>query len=305
MKKVRAKPVEKPRLVKDVPIFPPPPLDNLTEERILRNTCGSLNPENFVEAGCAVCGQLTVQTDLTLIEDLVLDWSLLEEPGVTRTERFYLDDPIECIPGPVLAPNCDSVCRECEASMRRSKRPIDSLANYMWIGEVPWQLKDLSFAERMLVARVRHNRCVVRVSSGRGKLSSNAISFANPTIKVYKVLPPTADEMSEVLAFVFLGPCKPTEEEYKRTPMLVRRQKVKDALDWLKLNHVDYFDLDISDTNLNALPISGVPFGVDWKETGGSESTISPEQRSVDDGGVDTEGTSDGPCTFAVHGLTG
>ncbi|KAJ6622054.1 hypothetical protein B0H10DRAFT_1788658, partial [Mycena sp. CBHHK59/15] len=96
-----------------------------------------------------------------------------------------------------------------------------SLANHMWIGRVPWQLKDLSYAEWMLIAKVRHNRCVVRVASGRGKLSANAIMFANPTVKVYNILPPSRDELSEVLVFGFLSPTKPTDEEFIRTPMLV------------------------------------------------------------------------------------
>ncbi|KAJ7248014.1 hypothetical protein C8J57DRAFT_1438014 [Mycena rebaudengoi] len=162
----------------------------------------------------------------------------------------------------------------------------------------PWQLKDLSFAERMLIARVRHNRCVVRVNSGRGKLSTNAIVFSNPTVQVYNILPPSCDEMSEVLAFVFLGPSKPTDEEFVRTPMLA-------ALDWLKLNHCDYADLHISPENLDALPEYGMPFGVDWKSTSGEDSTLTSEQVSVDNGGIDTEGTRSGKCTFAVHGLSG
>jgi hypothetical protein len=40
---------------------------------------------------------------------------------------------------------------------------------------------------KMLAAKVRHNRCVIRVASGRGKLSKNAIMFANPTVKVYNI----------------------------------------------------------------------------------------------------------------------
>ncbi|KAJ7869352.1 hypothetical protein B0H13DRAFT_1635303, partial [Mycena leptocephala] len=51
----------------------------------------------------------------------------------------------------------------------------------------PCQLQDLSLAEKMLVARVRHNRCVVRVASGRGKLSANAIMFPTPIVQIYKV----------------------------------------------------------------------------------------------------------------------
>jgi hypothetical protein len=87
--------------------------------------------------------------------------------------------------------------------------------------------------------------------------------------------------------------------------MLVRRHRVQAALDWLKLNHCDYTDLCILKENLEALPEYGMPFGVDWKQTSEEESTFGPEQRSVDDGGVDTEGTRTGKCTFAVHGLTG
>jgi hypothetical protein len=75
----------------------------------------------------------------------------------------------------------------------------------------------------MMIAKLRHNRCVVRVASGRGKLVANAIMFATPIMKVYNVLLLSRDELSEVLAFVFLGSAKPTEEDFVRTPMFVRR----------------------------------------------------------------------------------
>ncbi|KAJ7236933.1 hypothetical protein C8J57DRAFT_1087905, partial [Mycena rebaudengoi] len=286
--------------------FPPPPLTQTIEERIVRQACADIVPDKFVEAGCCVCAQITLQTDLQKFSGLVdVDLEILHEEGVTRAERFNLDEPVTSLPGPVIDTSCDSICKDCAKALHSGKRPLKSLANRLWIGRVPWQLKDLTFAERMLIARVRHNRCVVRVNSGRGKLSANAIMFANPTVQVYNILPPSSDEISEILAFVFLGPTKPTEEEFVRTPMLVRRYRVQAALDWLKLNHCDYSDLQISKENIEALPEYGMPFGVDWKPTAGDESSLSPEQRSVDDGGVDTEGTSSGKCTFAVHGLTG
>ncbi|KAJ6538199.1 hypothetical protein DFH09DRAFT_1090792 [Mycena vulgaris] len=103
--------------------------------------------------------------------------------------------------------------------------PLTSLADHIWIEKIPWQMQDLSYIEKILVAKVRHDRCVARVASGRGKMSANVIMFANPTIKVYNILPPSRDELSEVLAFVFLGPPKPTKEEFKRTLMLVRRER--------------------------------------------------------------------------------
>ena len=111
--------------------------------------------------------------------------------------------------------------------------------------KVPKELQNLSYAEQLLVARVRHNRCIVRVSSGMRKMRANAISFANPTPKIYNILPPPLEEMDNILAFIYTGPCKPTKSDFERIPLLVRHKKVAAALEWLKLNHQDYFDLEI------------------------------------------------------------
>jgi hypothetical protein len=45
----------------------------------------------------------------------------------------------------------------------------------------------------------------------------------------------------------------------ERTPLLVRRKRVSAALEWLKLNHIDYYDLDISYKNLEQYPDHGIP----------------------------------------------
>ncbi|KAJ7476501.1 hypothetical protein FB451DRAFT_1033290, partial [Mycena latifolia] len=267
--------------------FPPRPPSMADEHRIITNMCEQVDPANFQEAGCAVCGALTPFNQLTLKTDLDLDYSVLNVSGATRKERTSVEAPIEDIEGPVMDDECKHMCVDCEARLLRKLLPLKSLANRIWVGKVPWQLQDLSYAEKMLIAKVRHNRCVVRVASGRGKLSANAIMFANPTVKIYNVLPPTRDEL---LAFVFLGPTKPTEDEFKRTPML--------------LNHCDYADLNISPENLADLPENGIPCGVDWKKTEEGQTNKFPGQLSVHDDGEE-EGTYSGPCTFAVHGLSG
>ncbi|KAF8135278.1 hypothetical protein K438DRAFT_1489440, partial [Mycena galopus ATCC 62051] len=196
----------------------------------------------------------------------------------TVQEKFNLDNPVECMSGPVFAEGCTDVCVECEGSLHRGTVPLHSLVNHLWLGAVPWQLQDLMFAEQMLISKVRHNCCVVRVASGRGKLVGNAIMFSTPVAKVYN----REDAFSEVLAFVFLGSAKPTGADFARTPMLVRRRRVQDALDWLKLNHEDYDCLTISKENLEALPENGIPCGVDWKQTDSDSSNLVPESMSVD-----------------------
>jgi len=128
--------------------------------------------------------------------------------------------------------------------------------------------------------------------------------FSNPTLTVYRMLPPSRDEMKEVLACIFTGSAQPTEEDFKRTPFLVRQGKVSNALDWLKLNHSDYQDLEISDENLKSYPLSGVPVRVDYKQTRLEESNKLPAAMSNHD--MDEEdGTEEGICPFAVHGITG
>ena len=105
--------------------------------------------------------------------------------------------------GPILAEDCDHVCGTCVHFMKNKETPLESLANYFWIGSVPLILQNLTFAEKMLISRIRHNKCLVHVSSGRAKMIVNVIMFSNPTVKVYHALPPSRCEISEILAFVF------------------------------------------------------------------------------------------------------
>ncbi|KAJ7083513.1 hypothetical protein C8R43DRAFT_909503, partial [Mycena crocata] len=281
------------------PVFPPPAPSKELRHKIIRGMCEDMDPEKIEESGCAVCGQLTPNIELTPRDELDLDWDLLCRPGVTRKERFHNDDPVEELEGPILLDNCNSVCADCEARMRSRVLPLFSLANHIWIGQVPWQLQDLSFAEKMLIAKVRHNRCVIRVASGRGKMSANAIMFSSPVVKVYHILPPSKDDISEVMAFIFVGPARPTDQEYVRTPMLVRREKVRHALEWLKLNHEDYAQLEISSENLADLPESGIPCGVDWKQTDPDESNNVAAAMSVHESSEE-HGTGEGACSFST-----
>ncbi|KAJ7305399.1 hypothetical protein DFH08DRAFT_721191, partial [Mycena albidolilacea] len=267
--------------------FPPPPASRELRHSVITEMCADFAPAAFEESGCAVCGRLTNNANLSPKDNLNVDWSLLASNRTTRKERLSAEDPIEELDGPILAAGCDMVCTECESKMLKHVTPQHSLANHLWVGELPWQLKDLTWAERMMIAKVRHNRCVVRVASGRGKLVANAIMFATPIRKVYDVLPISRDELSQVLAFVFIGSARPTEKEFVRTPMF------------------DYECLEISQDNLDAIPEEGIPCGLDWKESTEGDSNLVAEAMSVDNAGEVDDGTADGPCSFAVAGLTG
>jgi hypothetical protein len=40
-------------------------------------------------------------------------------------------------------------------------------------------------------------------------------------IAVHAFMPPPIEEMDEVLAFIFTGPCQPTTDDFHRIPLLV------------------------------------------------------------------------------------
>ncbi|KAF5309724.1 hypothetical protein D9611_014437 [Ephemerocybe angulata] len=288
--------------------YPPPPLTESEKMNIIKEFCDDLNPSCFEEDGCAVCGQLSLRTDLAPLDTLTCSLDPLIEPGLARQERFGAHEPITYASGPILDDSLTNVCGTCVEALSRGRRPHHALANGLWVGPVPRVLADLSYAEQVLVARVRTNRCVVRVSSVPGrpahsKMMANAISFACPTVKIYHQLPPPKSEVDEVLAFIFTGHNPPEEDEIVRTPMLVRRNAVRKALEWLKLNHPDYVDLYIDYETLGTYPDAGsiVQVVVRPLEDG---TNVVASATSVHDTFED-EGTTGGMCPFTVNGLIG
>ena len=282
-------------------LFPPLPPSEILQHTIISNFCKDTSPDQFIESGCAICGKLTSILELTKLSETNLNLDILIQPGMSQKERTSSDDPIMDIEGPILDNDLNNICKSCFKSLSQGKVPLMALANGKWIGKVPSQLHDLSFAEQLLVARVRHNRCLVKVSSGMHKMRANAITFANPMPKIYDILPPPIEEMDDVLAFIYTGPCKPTKADFERTPLLVRRKKVSAALEWLKLNHCDYFDLEILYKNLSKYPEDSPPVLVDYQY-----STTNKNSKSTAVNDIEAEdGTETGQCPFVVHGLTG
>jgi hypothetical protein len=82
--------------------------------------------------------------------------------------------------------------------------------------------------------------------------------------------------------------------------VLVNHKKVSEALEWLKLNHIDYFDIEISYDNLMAYPEDAPPVLIDYCS---STSNKNSEATAVND--MEEAGTETGKCPFIVHGLTG
>ncbi|KAF8902344.1 hypothetical protein CPB84DRAFT_1642036, partial [Gymnopilus junonius] len=166
--------------------FPPPPAVQRVVDTVLTKACKTMSKKNFEEAGCTVCGELKLLSNMARLKSIKRMLHVLEIPGVTRAECSSSSRTISEYKGPVLDYTCDRVCFDCQMAIKNGKVPRMALANDLWIGEVPAVLKDLRFVEKMLVARARHTCAYVKVASGMRKMKANVVAFEAPALKVYE-----------------------------------------------------------------------------------------------------------------------
>ena len=202
-------------------IFPPKPPSKKLIHKIISEFCDDTHPSKLVEAGCAVCGQLKKVSDMLERCNISCSFEPLIRESVMRLEQKSEHEEIKEITGPVIDEDCKHICKECYKFLKKGKTPDNALCNGFWVGKIPEELACLTYVEQLLISRVRHNRCIIKVASGRYKMHANAITFHNPIAKIYDTLPPPVDELDEVLAVMFTGPCQPTKKDLQRTPLLV------------------------------------------------------------------------------------
>ncbi|KAJ3846312.1 hypothetical protein EV368DRAFT_16319, partial [Lentinula lateritia] len=155
------------------------------------------------------------------------------------------------------------------------KRPPLSLANNLWLGEIPFELRILSLCERILVSRFYAAAYIVKLfpkshgawgwpkemltSAVRGNVSSYFLNTED-IISMIDVgyLPPRPEILAATIGVTFIGP---NNVPLKFLPpyLRVRRNRVRDALRWLIANNPLYAGQKISETNLSGLPEDGIP----------------------------------------------
>jgi hypothetical protein len=134
------------------------------------------------------------------------------------------------------------------------------LANDLYTGETPIELKDLTSIEQVLIALARVKCNIYKIntySSGNVlKFRGNIITFPQTPIKLLDILPniPTA----ETIQILFIGTQRPKIVDLKKL-FNVRRDKVKTAIEWLIKNNHLYKNCRLSNINLLEIPIDGVP----------------------------------------------
>ena len=123
-----------------------------------------------------------------------------------------------------------------------------SSANNMDPGEVPGCLRDLTFIEEQLIARVHPVLCVYKLKGLQFGYKGNVINFCQDVKNFASQLPHRIEDLSSVITVRF------ENNKAQYSDFRVRVGKVREALMWLKANNEYYHSIDISNENLESLP---------------------------------------------------
>jgi hypothetical protein len=163
-----------------------------------------------------------------------------------------------------------AVCNECRINLEKPRLPRLALANGMWIGDVPFELKVLTLPEQILIARFFPAAYIVKMYPKRtaarslnSGLKGNVSTYRLDTSEIAdmiggNVMPPPCKILASIIGVTLVGP-KNIPERTMPGFLRVRRNRVRSALVWLKANNPVYANIVISEDRLSQLGNDGVP----------------------------------------------
>ena len=104
------------------------------------------------------------------------------------------------------------ICTDCWTSLAKEKVPKFSVANKVWIGDVPKELQGLTIPEQRFIALYRHNSCIVKLHSSfhsaataQSAIKGNCISFLKMFVNIATSLPLQLEDLCDSLKIIFVG----------------------------------------------------------------------------------------------------
>jgi hypothetical protein len=241
-----------------------------------RSLTSSKMLKSFTCASCAERVRDVNRTDLP-IANINLD--LLRSPVSSAHDDPRVVPPLPFTDGPLCGvlvdpagvlhqsdgSVCLSLCTICKSALSRHKLPRFSLANLNILGAVPPELRDLTLVEELIVARCRAKLCIVKLQDHcddvelptvqRG-IKGHVIVFPQHPETVSEVMPAPLSDIITLVCIIFCGSTKPTLQwlKEKARPLVVRRDAVLNALQWLHAHNPLYKDVIIDITQISVLP---------------------------------------------------
>ncbi|KAF8996887.1 hypothetical protein BDQ17DRAFT_1249152 [Cyathus striatus] len=111
------------------------------------------------------------------------------------------------------------------------------------------------------IIQLRESNQNLDVPTTQRGVKGHVIVYPQKPSELVKVLPPAIEDVVTPICVLFIGSSLPSREwlRTKAKPLVVRREKVRKALEWLKSNNPLYSDVNIDYNNLNSLETEFVP----------------------------------------------
>lgn len=264
--------------------FMAPVEDHILKERIGKFIARTDN-EALRMAICGVCARERPSSEVAAVSlPDIPNSDLLKPPEPHRhhdlTHGLLLHKPRSAMgtPLPIASARAEvkvSCCKDCLRDLKKGQIPPFSLANNMWIGDVPHELRVLSLAESVLVARYFPAAHIVKlfpkVKGSKYWNNDSLNSAVKGNVSTYwldpnsiadmlngQTMPPSPNILAATIGVTIIGPQNLPE---KTLPgfLRVRRDRVRKALLWLKDNNPIYRDIIISEDVLDMLPEDAIP----------------------------------------------
>ena len=188
-----------------------------------------------------------------------------DDESLFPDEEFQFTDPR--LNGLVLDPNGLQiglehtklqVCHPCNGYLPRSVMPRYALANKLYRGRLPKDFQDLTWIEERVCAIYSNTAVVTRIyqssdPSQPAVFHGNTCAHEMNVGSTAAVLPRTPSDVNGLLSVVFIGPSK-FKPKYLGNMYRIRKSKVWDFLQWLKVHNRLYRDIPLDERAMELYP---------------------------------------------------
>jgi hypothetical protein len=241
------------------------------KDDIVREFRAATDNTSLLRYECSFCGKFEKAILMTMRAVTDLDISLLERAVMqlrvtSRQHRIQSFESSSVVNGSYI------LCHLCNSAVSKKKFhsiPLRSYANGLWIGKVPEQLRDLTFLEEQCIARARATKCMYKLTLGpSGQLAArgNVCILPQDTNSFISAMPIPLFRLKDEICVILVGSpdTQVTYDMLKKSPLLVRRERIRVALFWLIENNPLYADLDkdVVLVNSEEYPVYDCPFAL-------------------------------------------
>jgi hypothetical protein len=270
------------------------------KEKIIKDFRAATSSMALASFTCACCARELGVSQWVCKRHTEVNLDLLDGPDSHWNDPTFSAPPAPFDSGPLRGKLVDThgvtasedgnvtlqLCHSCSRSLHRNSVPKHALVNRIYVGPVPEELHDLTMIEECMIARARAKSWIVKLqeqdsdaaspSAQRG-LKGHTIIYPQQPDGLTEVLPPPVDETLTFICVIFVGSSKLTKSwlREKAKPLVVRREKVRRALVWLKHNNPLYKSVEINEGNLSMLPLDDVlPYHVEHVVDDDAQETL-------------------------------